>query len=120
MTRAMTTIDFCEKALKKATYDNMLYDIGLWGNIKAVLGPNPFLFLLPLSSPAGDGLSYVTESSRLIPETTQQARSRKKGHNFVQRSRLDPEGGGSEQSGGRYAATENYLEDDDENVAPVG
>lgn len=86
MTRAMTTIDFCEKAMKKATYDNVLYDLGLWGNIKAVLGPNPLLFLLPLSSPAGDGLSYTSESTRLTADTTQHARTRKKGHNHVQRN----------------------------------
>jgi len=92
MTRAMTTIDFCEKALKKSTYDNELYDLGLWGNMKAVLGPNPVLFLLPVSTPVGDGLTYVTESTRLTVDSAQQGRSRKKGG----KHRPDPESGANE------------------------
>jgi len=81
MTRAMTTIDFCEKSMKRSTYDNVLYDLGLWGNIKAVLGPHVFLFLLPVSTPAGDGLSYMSEATRLTahPEQARVKSWRKKG-----------------------------------------
>merc|ERR1719313_2592901 len=56
MTKAMTTIDFCEKSLKRTGYNESIYDLGLYGNIKAVLGPTPLLWLLPFSPPAGDGL----------------------------------------------------------------
>lgn len=104
MTRAMTTIDFCEKSLKRSSYETM-YDLGLWGNIKAVLGPNCFFFLLPISTPTGDGLSYTSETTRLSIDATY-GKSRKKGHNSVQRGRPDLDGG-SDQSFGRYSATEN-------------
>merc|ERR1719515_699666 len=55
--RAMTTIEFCEKSLKRISYDTSFYDEGPWENAKAVLGPNPLLMLLPISPPAGDGLT---------------------------------------------------------------
>jgi hypothetical protein len=105
MTRAMTTIDFCEKSLKRSSYDNVMYDLGLWGNIKAVLGPNFFLFLLPLSAPVGDGLSFTSESTRLTADTQKGRNGRKKGHRAAQRNPHDPEGGG-QHSVGQYAATE--------------
>merc|ERR1719263_2599761 len=91
MAKAMTTIDFCEKSLKRSSYDNELYDLGLWGNIKAVLGPNFFLFLLPLSPPKGDGLSYVTEATWLNVDQSK-AKVKKKGHRIIQRNPHDPEG----------------------------
>lgn len=104
MTRAMTTIDFCEKSLKRSKdYDNVLYDLGLWGNIKAVLGPNLLLFLLPLSPPKGDGLSYVTEATWLNVDQSK-AKVKKKGHRIIQRNPHDPEGG--QQPVGHYAATD--------------
>lgn len=65
MLKALTTIEFCEKSLKNAGYENSIYDYGVLGNIKAVLGPNIFLWLLPCSNPEGSGLSYTTEGSRL-------------------------------------------------------
>ena len=35
------------------------FDIGFWGNVTAVLGPNPFTWMLPKPLP-GDGLRYPT------------------------------------------------------------
>lgn len=102
MTRAMTTIDFCEKSMKRSTYENVLYDLGLWGNIKAVLGPHVFLFLLPVSTPVGDGLSYTSEATRLTADPQQGKVKRKKGHNIVQRGR---------DEGGRHAANEQGVEE---------
>jgi hypothetical protein len=117
MTKSMTTIDFCEKALKKTSYENNIYDLGLWGNIKAVLGPNPILFLLPVSTPVGDGLTYmlspVDENSRLTTDFTQQEKSRKKGNGIVHRARHDAESGG-------YAATENASRVDEDPPSSVG
>lgn len=59
MLKSTTTIEFCEK---RTGYDGsripVNYDRGTWENIRAVLGPNPFLWLLPLSPPIGDGLRY--------------------------------------------------------------
>lgn len=62
---AITTIEFCEKQLKKSGFNSSVYNRGCYGNIQEVLGPNPLLWLLPVSPPSGDGLSFVTEKSRL-------------------------------------------------------
>jgi len=68
MLKGMTTIEFCEKSLKKASYNTSSYDKGCFSNMKAVLGENVFLWLLPISPPTGDGLHFVTEESRIMLE----------------------------------------------------
>lgn len=65
MLKAMTTIEFCEKSMKRSGYDANAYDRGPFGNMKAVLGDNVFLWLLPVSPPPGRGLSFLTEDMRL-------------------------------------------------------
>jgi len=59
--KAMTTIEFCEKSMKKSGYNSSAYDRGFLKNLKAVLGDNPCLWLLPCSPPSGTGLSFVDE-----------------------------------------------------------
>lgn len=68
MLKSMTTIEFCEKSLKKTGYDTSLYNRGVCGNIRAVLGDNMFLWFLPLSPPSGDGLNFVTEETPLCKD----------------------------------------------------
>mmetsp|Transcript_46128 Transcript_46128/g.137880 ORF Transcript_46128/g.137880 Transcript_46128/m.137880 type:complete len:193 (+) Transcript_46128:1-579(+) len=74
MFKAMTTIEFCEKSLPKKdgdgsrSYDSSVYDLGVFGNVRAVLGPNVFLWFFPCSRPTGDGLSFVSEETRLTKE----------------------------------------------------
>lgn len=63
MSKSMTTVEFCEKSLKKASYNSSIYSQGAYGNICAVLGPNPLLWLLPLSLPDGDGLTWGKKQS---------------------------------------------------------
>lgn len=58
MMMAMTTVEFCEKSLKKTSYNSSVYSIGAYRNICAVLGDQPLFWLLPLSLPSGDGLSF--------------------------------------------------------------
>lgn len=60
MLKAMTTIEFCEKKTmqKGASTNTSPYDRGVWGNIFAVLGDNPFLWLLPISPPSGSGVYF--------------------------------------------------------------
>lgn len=58
MLMAMTTVEFCEKSLKKASYNSSMFSLGHYQNICAVLGPQPFLWLLPFCLPRGDGLSW--------------------------------------------------------------
>merc|ERR1719195_1561085 len=63
MMKAMTTIEFCEKSMKKSGYNSSAYDRGFMKNLKAVLGDNPLLWLLPCSPPSGSGLSFVEEDT---------------------------------------------------------
>jgi len=65
MLKAMTTIEFCEKSMKNAGFGTSVYDRGCYGNMCAVLGDNPLLWLLPLSPPSGDGLTFVDATSPL-------------------------------------------------------
>merc|ERR1719498_1052562 len=58
MFKGMTTIEFCEKTLSAPPTTLSLpgsrgvsYDLGCYTNLKAVLGPNPMLWLLPISPP---------------------------------------------------------------------
>lgn len=68
MLKAMTTIEFCEKQAKRSGYDGSPYDRGCLGNIRAVLGDYTLLWLLPVSPPSGDGLTFRDESEPLLRE----------------------------------------------------
>merc|ERR1719401_751084 len=60
----MTTIEFCEFKMPRVEradgkeVQTSLYDLGVCGNVAAVLGENPFLWLLPVGGPSGNGLSF--------------------------------------------------------------
>jgi hypothetical protein len=58
MLMAMTTVEFCEKSLKKASYNSSVFSKGPYSNICAVLGEQPLLWLVPISLPRGDGLAW--------------------------------------------------------------
>lgn len=66
MLRAMTTIEFCEKSMKKSNYDSSVFSRGVHDNICAVLGDQPLLWLFPLSPPSGNGLDFG-KSESLMP-----------------------------------------------------
>merc|ERR1712232_48003 len=64
MVKAMTTVEFCEKSVKKKGYDTSLYSLGLFDNICNVLGPSPLLWLVPFASlPSGAGMSFKDSGS---------------------------------------------------------
>jgi len=65
MLKAMTTIEFCEKS-QKQTYDSSVYDRGTYGNLQAVLGDYPLLWLLPVCPPSGTGLTFAREGAPLL------------------------------------------------------
>merc|ERR1719262_1342715 len=67
MTKAMTTVEFCEKKLKKDSYDSSVYSAGVLGNIRAVLGPYCLMWLLPVCLPAGDGLDFSPNPVESVP-----------------------------------------------------
>jgi hypothetical protein len=91
--KAMTTIEFCEKALPKKegegkkNYDSSVYDYGVCGNLRSVLGENPLLWFFPFGMPLGDGLNFMREETCLsnIMETGGKG-IRRKGHQTAQRS----------------------------------
>lgn len=66
MMKAMTTIEFCEKSLKKVDYDSSLYHKGAFGNMCEVMGPTPIFWLCPWSLPEGSGVSWVDEKTSLM------------------------------------------------------
>jgi len=81
MLKGMTTIEFCEKSMKKPTYQQgSQYSRGCCGNIQAVLGDNPIFWLLPCSPPSGDGLSYVNENMALTRDMESGRGIRRKMH----------------------------------------
>merc|ERR1719356_649885 len=69
----MTTIEFCEKSMKRTGYDTSVYDRGVLGNVRAVLGDNPLLWLLPCAPPSGDGLYFIGEETPLVPQREMEA-----------------------------------------------
>jgi len=80
MCSAMTTIEFCEKNLPKQIAENegcdatmeSVYDQGIYLNICQVLGHNPLLWLVPVPTTPGDGITFMTERTRLwAPAKTQ-------------------------------------------------
>jgi hypothetical protein len=73
MFKAMSTIEFCEKSMKRNgayAYDGAAainhYDRGFCGNIRATLGDNPLLWLLPCSPPTGTGLNFIGEDTPML------------------------------------------------------
>jgi palmitoyltransferase ZDHHC2/15/20 len=91
MFKAMTTIEFCEKSAPQKdgstkSYDSV-YDLGLFGNIRAVLGSNALLWLLPVSQPEGDGLNFVSDETRLSKDIEAGRGIRRKTHQKTQRSK---------------------------------
>jgi hypothetical protein len=65
MLKAMTTIEFCEKSMKKVGYSTSPYPRGIFGDLQEVLGSNPLLWWCPVFDLTGDGLSFVNEGTRL-------------------------------------------------------
>jgi hypothetical protein len=115
MLKAMTTIEFCEKSMKKTGYNTSPFDRGVWGNVRAVLGDNPLLWLFPLSPPhEGEGV-YFTKSDDT--ETTKLARDfepgrglRRKHHKKAAPSSCDERSGWSEWStSGKIKGAEDLL-----------
>eukprot|EP00437_Effrenium_voratum_P010186 CAMPEP_0181440156 /NCGR_PEP_ID=MMETSP1110-20121109/22822_1 /TAXON_ID=174948 /ORGANISM="Symbiodinium sp., Strain CCMP421" /LENGTH=404 /DNA_ID=CAMNT_0023563951 /DNA_START=105 /DNA_END=1317 /DNA_ORIENTATION=- len=68
MQKGMTTIEFCEKSQGSSGFDSSAYDRGFVGNLVAVLGDQPLLWLLPVAPPKGRGLSFASEDSRLTKD----------------------------------------------------
>jgi hypothetical protein len=61
MLKAMSTIEFCEKSMKKVGYGGSAFDRGVYGNVQEVLGHNPLFWLFPIADYSGDGLVFATQ-----------------------------------------------------------
>ncbi len=56
-----TTIDFCEKRMNNTkSFSKSPYDLGIWRNFQTVLGPNAWLWLIPIY-PNHEGLGIYFE-----------------------------------------------------------
>merc|ERR1719408_224113 len=88
----MTTIEFCEKKMpkggKEAQDATSVYDLGIYGNVRAVLGSDPLTWFLPIEPGIGDGLNYVTAETRLTKDMEAGRGIRKKTHQKTQRQPL--------------------------------
>ncbi|CAK0840692.1 unnamed protein product [Prorocentrum cordatum] len=65
MLKATTTIELCEKRSRQGcSKPPPSYEQGAYENLRAVLGPHPLLWLLPVAPPAGDGLHFPVREAR--------------------------------------------------------
>mmetsp|Transcript_114060 Transcript_114060/g.223721 ORF Transcript_114060/g.223721 Transcript_114060/m.223721 type:complete len:353 (-) Transcript_114060:229-1287(-) len=109
MSKAMTTIEFCEKSMPKnesdgsRSYDTSVYDLGLCGNVRAVLGSNILLWFFPCSRPTGDGLNFMSDETRLTKDLESGKGIRRRTHQRTQRTlRQGPADG--QAFGGTYSS----------------
>mmetsp|Transcript_63340 Transcript_63340/g.151111 ORF Transcript_63340/g.151111 Transcript_63340/m.151111 type:complete len:319 (-) Transcript_63340:67-1023(-) len=80
MLKAMTTLEFCEKYLKKSDYSSSVYSAGYYENICSILGPRPLLWFLPVSFPVGDGLRW---KNAVLPTIHSEVQSPHRGSAFT-------------------------------------
>jgi len=106
MLKSMSTIEFCEKSMKRSAYDASSYDRGLLGNVKAVLGEDPLLWLLPVSTPVGDGLSYASseDTPLCLSKDMESGRGHSKKSNDKQTKRSKKSAAGTGETGGSDAS----------------
>lgn len=93
MSKAMTTIEFCEKKMPKSGDSQdatSAYDLGVFSNITETLGENPFIWLLPIEAGTGNGLNYKTASAEpYLDKNLETGKGvRKKMHQKIQRGPL--------------------------------
>jgi len=112
MSRAMTTIEFCEKSLPKKegetrSYESSVYDLGLAGNARAVLGDNMLLWFFPCSRPSGDGLNFMSDETRLTKDLESGKGIRRRTHQKTQRPPRQP-ASHDLRHGGIYYSSADY------------
>mmetsp|Transcript_78033 Transcript_78033/g.207223 ORF Transcript_78033/g.207223 Transcript_78033/m.207223 type:complete len:377 (-) Transcript_78033:72-1202(-) len=98
MLKGMTTIEFCEKTSKGEHASS--YNRGLWCNIRAVLGENPFMWPMPVCPPSGSGLIFTLAEEVASPRQMEAGR----GYGSVKRSSRS-----GSRRGGKSALLESPL-----------
>lgn len=87
----MSTIEFCEKRLPNkgregsgkgccgdCFYSGSMWDLGCFRNVQEILGWNPLLWLIPLSGPAGHGLSYPAREDPFLQRGIEAGRGQRR------------------------------------------
>jgi hypothetical protein len=114
--KAMTTIEFCEKSLPKKEsevkkgYDSSVYDLGVCGNFRSVLGPNMFLWPWPCGLPTGDGLNFVSDETRLTKDMESGKGIRRRTHQKTQRKSRAPPAAEEEYRSSYYEPRRNATD----------
>jgi len=92
MLKAMTTIEFCEKSSPKkegegkSGQEQSMYDLGVIGNVRVILGENILLWFFPCSRLKGDGMNFVSEETRLTSDMESSKGIRRRGHQKTPRT----------------------------------
>merc|ERR1712007_302646 len=55
----VTTLEFCEMMCATTTFEQSIYDTGLYDSFCSVMGQNPLLWWLPIGVPMGDGMDFT-------------------------------------------------------------
>ncbi|CDJ65838.1 zinc finger DHHC domain-containing protein, putative [Eimeria necatrix] len=65
LAKGMTTIEFCEKRLRRtdAQPPADIWNLGFWRNFNEVFGYNPLLWFLPIDNRRGDGKHFLISRS---------------------------------------------------------
>lgn len=86
--KGMTTVEYCEKSLPKKEGERAgrsLYDLGLFGNFRAVLGDHVCGWFFPWSRSVGDGLGFISDDTRLTKDLESGKGIRRRTHQRTQR-----------------------------------
>jgi len=76
MARATTTIEFCEKRFRGPSQGSAVsYDLGVFVNVRAVMGDCALLWLLPLAAPSGSGVYFECAGPLAVDARTSSERS---------------------------------------------
>lgn len=85
--KGMTTVEYCEKSGKDGDHRGTasLYDLGVFANFRVVLGDNVIFWFFPLARPPGDGLSFISDETRLTKDLESGKGIRRRTHQRTQR-----------------------------------
>merc|ERR1719223_1746599 len=106
MLQGMTTIEFCEKSMRRVGYDGSIYSWGTWRNTCAVLGDDWYFWLLPVCPPSGTGLDFNGEETPLRPSKPKATELTQKGTELHKAELPHPQARG----GGTGSAPESDCE----------
>lgn len=94
VSKGMTTVEYCEKSGPRKDgerrFGAFLYDLGIFGNFRIVLGDSVLVWLFPWCRPNGDGLSFISDETRLTKDLESGKGIRRRTHQRTQRPTRPP------------------------------